>query len=89
MAKKNICTKDPTTCAFGTLARLMPEVLSILGLQNELIATLFEFKSVKTRADHKEIYLLRTRYAAIVGKVNTWSKRHREEKKACPQHQKH
>ncbi len=86
---KNICTKDPTTCAFGTLAQITPPALIVLKLQHELIGRLFEFKSVQSQADHSEIYYLNQRFDSVVGKLNTWSKLHGEEQTQCPKHPKH
>ncbi len=89
MAQEKLCTKDPTTCAFGTLAQLMPEVLTVVRKQNEMIIELYEFKSVKSKADNTAIYYLNERYKYIVDKLNTWSKRHVKEAAKCPQHPKH
>ncbi len=85
---KNICTKDPTTCAFGTLAQIIPDTLIVIREQSAFINGMLEHDDVKNDPDYDLLRQLKDKSDQVKYKLMRWSKRLVKEKTKCPQHLK-
>ena len=86
---QNICTKDPTTCAFGTLAQNIPEMLIVMREQNALINGLLSGDDDGNDPDYDNLRELKQRSNQVTYNLIKWSKRLIKETAKCPQPPKH